>query len=180
MKTGTKIATAGTFGAALVAMGIAPELDAAIVNLTFTPGSLPYNAGPGTTLVGVSINQVAGSIQFSQWNDYIGRTLILGLSGTISAALVSVSQSLDPNTFFPGTSNIAFTLSKSGTTFVGFRAGANVGWFSIQFQGLGGDLVYLTGQYGNAGETVHVPAPGALALLALGAVGVRRNRKRAA
>ena len=179
MKTGKKIATAGTFGAALVVMGIAPELDAAIVNLTFTPGSLPYNPSSPTTLVPININELPGTTAFSQWNDYVGRTLVLG--GTISqAALVSVSQSLDPNTFNPGSGAIAFTLGKSGTTFVGFKSGGNVGWFSIQFNGAGGSLVYLTGQYGNAGETVHVPAPGALALLALGAVGVRRNRKRVA
>ncbi len=34
--------------------------------------------------------------------------------------------------------------------------------------------------YGNESESLHVPSPGALALLALGAVGIRRKRKRAA
>lgn len=35
MKAGKKIATVGTFGAALKAMGIAPELQGAIINLAF-------------------------------------------------------------------------------------------------------------------------------------------------
>lgn len=35
MKAGKKIATVGTFAAALTAMGIAPELQGAIINLAF-------------------------------------------------------------------------------------------------------------------------------------------------
>ena len=41
-------------------------------------------------------------------------------------------------------------------------------------------IVYAGGLYGSMGETVAVPAPAALAALALGAVGVRRGRKRVA
>ena len=130
METGKKIVTAGTFGAALVAMGIAPELDAAIVNLSFTPGSLPYNGGPGTTLVPVNINEIAGSIDFSQWNDYVGRTMLLGGGGYMqSFGTVQYSQTLiasQPNWNY----GFPFGNQTSGTAFIGFHTvGGNVGWF---------------------------------------------------
>ena len=177
-----KIATIGTFGAALTAMGIAPELQADIINLTFTPSTNPYNPGPTTGIIPVNINEIAGSVEFSQWNDLIGRTLLA--AGLSSVGVVASTATISPGTFAGGSAigGGTFTQGMTGTAFVGFRAGANVGWFSISFGGFGGDLAYLDGQYGSMGEAVHVgvPAPGALALLALGAVGVRRNRKRAA
>ena len=51
--------------------------------------------------------------------------------------------------------------------------------------GAGGAIVWGPGEYGNNGETVHVggtaaipePAGAGLALLALGAAGLRRRRK---
>ena len=64
----------------------------------------------------------------------------------------------------------------------------NVGWFSIDFGGVAGSVVYNGngGQYGTAGETLTVgtvvPAPAGLFALALGATGLqgrRRNRANA-
>ena len=86
------------------------------------------------------------------------------------------STSINPATF-TGTGSIEFGASSSGTVIVGFRLGANVGWFALDLGGVGGAIHYLEGRYGSMGEIVHVPAPGALAL---GAAGVRRNRARTA
>ncbi len=169
--------TASLFGAALASMLVAPELQADVVSLSFTPATNPYN--PGGLPVSIFINEVGAN--FSQWNDSVGRTLIA--AGLSSVTQVKLSQTLSPNTFSGNTVQIGFTVGSSGTNYVGFRLGGNVGWFSFSVAGLGTDIHYLEGGYGNAGENVHVgtvPAPGALALLALGAVGVRRNRKRAA
>ncbi len=107
-----------------------------------------------------------------------GRTMVaFGLS---SIRTVALSSNLSPSTF-GGTRVILFTVSSSTSNYVGFRFGGNVGWFSFSVAGFGTDIHYLEGRYGNAGESVHViPSPGALALLTLGAVGVRRKRKRAA
>ena len=162
--------TSSVFSAALAAMLVAPELQADVVSLTFNPGSVPFGS------VGfISMPEVT-NIAFLQLNDSFRPMLVIGLS---SIAVVQLSQTLSPNTFF-GSSVIVFTATSSGTQYVGFRFGNNVGWFSFSVAGLGTDIHYLEGRYGNAGESVHVPAPGALALLALGAVGVRRKRKRAA
>jgi len=97
--------------------------------------------------------------------------------------MVQYSQQISPNTFVGG--SVSFLPpAGTGTAIWAFRIGGNVGWFSANLGG-GGNLVYLNGQYGNAGETVHagikIPEPtglAGLAMLALGAVGVRRNRKK--
>ncbi len=166
--------TASLFGAALTSMLVAPELQADVVSLSFSPGTIPF---PGGAFV--FINEVGAT--FFQYNDTLGRTMFadFGGAGLSSIAVVRVSQTLLPNTF-TGYSGILFSASSFGTQYVGFRFGGNVGWFSFSVAGFGTTINYLDGRYGNAGEVVHVPAPGALALLALGAVGVRRNRKRAA
>ncbi len=169
--------TASLFGAALTSMLVAPELQADVVSLSFSPSSAPY-AGGSNSLQPILINEVGTN--FSQWNDSVGRTMVA--AGLSSIDVVQLSQTLSPNTF-GGVGTLAFTGGSSGTVYIGFRSGGNVGWFSFSVAGFGTDIHYLEGGYGNAGENVHVgtvPAPGALALLALGAVGVRRNRKRVA
>lgn len=184
MITKRKFATtaAATFGAALTTLYAAPELQADVVDLTFTPGSIgtdfttPQAVGVGTT--------GGGSVgTFFQWNDSIGKTLIG--SGIGSVGIVQYSQTLNVSTFF-GASAIPFTASSAGTQYVGFRTFAgNVGWFSVDLGGFLGNITYIDGEYGSAGESVHVggtvpePTSGvALAALALGAIGVRRNRKK--
>ncbi len=167
--TGT---TAATFGAALATFGVAPELQADIVSLTFNPGSVPWGYGAYNLL-----NEVGASIY--QWNDSFGKTMYaLGLS---SIDLVQLSQVISPSTFAGTLSiyNTVFSASATGVYYVGFRYGGNVGWFSFDAGGFGGNITYLEGAYGNAGEAVHVgtvPAPSGLAVLALGALGIRRKR----
>jgi len=162
--------TSSVFSAALASMLVAPELQADVVSLTFNPGSVPFG-----TLGFISMPEVT-NVAFLQLNDSFRPMLVVGLS---SIAVVQLSQTLSPDTFF-GSTAIVFTANSSGTNYVGFRFGNNVGWFSFSVAGPGTAINYLQGRYGNAGESVHVPSPGALALLALGAVGIRRKRKRAA
>ncbi len=166
-----KIATcASVFGAALASMLVAPELQADVVSLTFSPSSIPYG-----TFGFVLINEVGAG--FLQFNDGDGRTMVANVLSSIN--VVQTSQTLSPGTF-TGNSFILFTSYSSATNYVGFRFKGNVGWFSFSVAGPGTAIHYLDGRYGTMGESVHVPAPGALALLALGAVGIRRKRKRAA
>ena len=169
---------ASVFGAALASMLVAPELQADVVELTFIPATNPFSAFGGYATV--SMPEVGAS--FFQWNNNFLRTMSVYSYSLNSIAVVNYSQTLSPSTF-SGTSQIVFTANSSGTQYVGFRFGNNVGWFSFSVAGFGTDIHYLEGAYGNNSESVHVgtvPSPGALALLALGAVGIRRKRKRAA
>ena len=180
-KTKTKT-TAATFGAALAAMYAAPELQADVIDLGFNPGSIAFNTG-SATLHPVDIVGVGGSsADFSQWNDSVGRTMVLGTGAISSFGVVQASQTLNASSIaWSGGFNTA--ASASGSAYIGFHTtDGNVGWFQISFSAFA-PIVYGPGQYGNEGESVHVgtvPAPAGLAVLALGAVGVRRNRKRVA
>lgn len=183
MPSKRKIASAAaTFGAALTTLYAAPELQADIVDLTFTPGALGTSFGGPQT---VTINSVGGDLVgvFSQWNDSIGKTLNPG--ALTSVGTVAFSQSLAAGTFVGAGGPIFFGESSTGTAYVGFRSGGNVGWFSLNLGGFLGDITFLEGEFGADGETVTVggtipePTSGtALAALALGAIGVRRNRKK--
>jgi MYXO-CTERM domain-containing protein len=166
-KTATR--AAATFGAALVTLGVTSELQAEIVPLTFNPGYVPWGYGAYNF-----INEVGAS--FFQWNDSIGKTMYWFYGN--GAAPAQVSQTISPGTF-AGTSFLFFSAYATGTKYVAFSYSGNVGWFSFDAAGFGGNITYLEGAYGNAGEAVHVgtvPAPAGLALLALGALGIRRKR----
>ena len=167
-----KMTTATSFGAAVAAMYAAPGLHADVISLTFSPDVVSYSGGAAVSVLFNELGVVAG-----QWNDSIGQTALAGsLDGGIAAA--SVSNSLAASTFV-GSTGIGFTASQTGTVYVGFSHMGNVGWYSLHLGGIGGEVTYLEGAYGSMGENVHVgtvPAPGALALMALGAVGIRRKR----
>lgn len=166
-KTATK--AAATFGAALATLGVVSELQADIVPLTFNPGTVNWF---GSTYV--FMPEVGAS--FWQWNDTYGKTVTAGFLGGVDYA--TYSQTISPATF-TGTYGLYFSASATGTQYVAFGYAGNVGWFSFDAGGYGGAVVYLEGAYGNAGEALHVgtvPAPAGLALLALGALGIRRKR----
>ena len=185
MLTKKKLATtaAASFGAAMASLHCAPELQADIVDLTFTPGSVAVGS-----LGYIFIDEVGAS--FLQWNDSIGQSLSVGIVGTSTlldgVGIVQYSQTLNASTFpAVGTDGITLAPYGSGTAYFGFFFQGNVGWFSANL-GSGGAITYLDGEFGTAGESVTVggtdaiPEPttfGALAALALGAAGIRRRRK---
>ena len=172
-----------SFGAAMASIHCAPELQADIVDLTFTPGSVAVGS-----LGYIFIDEVGAS--FLQWNDSVGQTLSVGVVGTSTfldgVGVVKYSQTLNASTFpTVGDDGTVLAPYGSGTAYFGFHFQGNVGWFSANL-GDGGAITYLDGEFGTAGESVHVggtdaiPEPatfGALAALALGATGIRRRRK---
>ena len=161
-----KATTVATFGAALATLGVAQELQADIISLSFNPTSMPWMSGNSVELVELAVS-------FWQWNDSIGKTMT---AMSLSAMdLATASQMIDPGTF-AGTSYVYDSASATGVHYMAFSYGGNVGWFSFDLGGFGGAVTYLQGQYGTMGEAVHIPAPAGLALLALGAVGIRRKR----
>ena len=178
-----KLATtaAASFGAAMATLHCAPELQADIVDLTFSPGTVAVGG-----LGYVFINEVGAT--FAQWNDSVGQTLSVGVVGTDTRldgiSVVQYSQTLNASTF-PNIATDGTVLGPygSGTAYFGFFYQGNVGWFSADL-GDGGAITYLDGEFGADGESVRVggtvPEPttmGAIAVLALGATGVRRRRK---
>jgi len=192
--TKRKIATttAASFGAALGSIYLAPELQADILDITWNGGSptATHAWSSGTFNPGAqNIDQLSGTPAFNQYNDEFnggnGRTFFL--PGDIASATIVLNGSvLDPNTFAGATGNItASNFAGTGSLYIGFSDSlGNVGWFQMSFVN-DGAITYGAGEYGSMGESVTVggsgaiPEPsslGALALLAVGAAGIRRKR----
>ena len=173
--TKTKLAAA-SFGAALTTLHAAPELNADIVDLTFSPGSVGWSLG---SIQNVVIDQLG--FGFSQWNDSIGKTV----SGGALSSVLSVAYGDVLTSGFSGGGAVVFTESQTGTVFVGFVANGFRGWFSLELGGFGNPITYLDGEFGDEGEdvtvggTAEIPEPSGfgLAALAMGAVALRRRRK---
>ena len=185
ISTNKKITTAAaTFGAALTSLYAAPDLQADVVDLTFEPSLV---APSGTLAIRVDFSSIDDAVgAFFHYNANSGKG---GFgAGALNVLVGSFGQELSGATF--ATENDAvFAADSTGLVYVGFRTGGevtdNVGWFSIQLGGLGGDDEFVEGEFGNDGENVTIggttavpePTGGALAALALGAIGLRRTRK---
>ena len=181
---------ATTFGAAMATMYAAPELQADIVDLTFTPNSI--NEGSVGTLTVSPLSTFILAVNLTMSTTFYGFKAAIGGNSAFELGMVDYSQTLTVNASLPysfGPNTVLFRplstapLQGGGSQFVGFRFNGNVGWFSVDFSDPA-VLRIVDGEYGSNGEAVHVggtvPEPTgatALAALALGAIGVRRNRK---
>ena len=178
--------TAASFGAAAAALYAAPEIQADVVGLSFSPTSAPWTSA--STLRSININSTGGALVggFSQWNDSIGKSFSFN-GGFASWTLANAGDVINTSDFSGTSSGFYFTTAATGTIYIAFRANTGgVGWFGVQLGGSGGDIIYNAGnggQYGNAGESLTVgqaiPAPGGLLALAMGATGLRGRRRKA-
>lgn len=188
---------AAAFGAAMAAMNAAPELHADIVQLNVNPGTVIYTGASAQGPMTLSTLGGPIGVSFSQWNDSIGRTFLPG-AGFVGWGLFANSTTINPGQTwtFTGGANFGNTATVTQFGYIGFEdTNGNVGWFTILLTptpaasgGLStGEIFYFGGPnsgYGNLGEGVHVgfniPEPSsALGLLAMGAAGLCRRRKRA-
>ena len=184
------------FGVAAAALYAAPEVQADVVALTFSPNSAPWTSA--SNLRSITIQSTGGAAVggFSQWNDSIGASFSFN-GGFASWAVAAAGEVINTSNFSGTSSGFYFTTGATGTVYFAFRAtaenGGGVGWFGAQLGGTQGDIVYNAGnggQYGNGGESVivgqsndpgpAVPGLGGLAALAVGATGLRGRRQRVA
>ena len=142
ISTGKTITTAAaTFGAALTSLYATPELQAEITDLTFGPSTVTPTGTEAATVTLSSINGVVGA--FFHYNAASGK----GGFGALGLEVLTgtFGQELSGSTFV-GEGSANFAADSTGLVYVGFRTGgapeANVGWFSIQLGGLGGDDVF--------------------------------------
>jgi PEP-CTERM motif len=184
-KNATKIVA--TFGAGLASTFLAPSAEGAIISLTPTPGSVPFNPLPVPTFsFTVPVHLSPGSFSFGQYNDGIGKTFNNNF-GLIGFRTAPASQTITIGQNFYGTRGRS--QFAAGTSTFGFLTSANqVGWIRINFGGLGNPVTYLAAAYNDTpGGSIHsgsttaeVPEPTSLALAGLAALalGARARRKR--
>ena len=190
-----KVAIAATtFGAALTSLYAAPELSAqGIIDLTLTPRDANdadgFLDGFGSLLATSAGGGFAGAGSI-----LINNTGMRNVEGTNSGigflAQVAEGVTLQTSTFNPTRGAISFSSSFTGNVFFGFRRGDNIGFFELDFGDIDPDtfeapitatgLARFNTTPGGSISVAAVPEPsgGALAALALGALGLRRNRKK--
>ena len=160
----SKRANAGTitagFGAAAAALYAAPEVQADVVNLMFSPSSSPWTSA--STLRSISVQSTGGAAVggFSQWNDSVGKSFSFNL-GFASWAIAAAGEVINTSNFSGTSSGFYFTTGATGTIYIAFRAtasnGGGVGWFGAE-----GYLSILVGQR-VPHRRQHKPGPAAVA-----------------
>jgi len=185
-----------SFGAALGAMFVATNVDATVISLTASPGTVASGSTVDVQLVGLGGSGPAFSIYNgdSTTNYLSGGSAfqIAGFASKISGVKIAASDSI--------TASLTFNTSVSASTdanklFFGFvTTDGELGWLQIDFN-FGGTITFLAAAFndapgesihvGTVGETASVPEPSSaalmsLGLLALGASGVRTHRRRRA
>lgn len=158
----TEVTIAG-FGAALAANYGAPELQAGIITLNFSPGSAPYTTASSLRSIQITTSGGGAVGGFSQWNDSIGKSM--SFNGNMASwALKNSGDVINESTFSGSTSGFYFATHVTGTQFVAFKAkseiyaGGGIGWFAFYMgDAPKGDVDYTGGsQFANAGETLTV------------------------
>lgn len=175
------------FSAALAALGAAAPADAVIIDLTFDPSSVAYGGGADVyprTLSGGYFAELITVV-----NNAGGKRFTFTY---FDAAIVTPNQNITDGILITGTPMFTFPASASGTVTMAIDF-AGVGWFRVNLGGPGGPITFLAastqtemGVPITAGQTSAsnpVPLPATLPLaglgvLALGAAGLRRRRRR--
>lgn len=180
------------FGAAMSTLAMTPHADGTVVSLTADPGAVSYSAAR-TSPIGVNVIAEKPNFDFIQFNDSRGKSFLA--AGTVISGFRQVAFSSAITTGQTFTGGFSLSPSASGTATYGFRTTANqVGWIRMDLGGPGGPISYLAAAFNDtpggsigAGHVVAAPIPevstgtfflAGLGTLALGAVGVRRLRKR--
>lgn len=175
-----------TFGVALSGLAAADAAQGAIVSLTPNPGTVPFATGSNLVTLGPP------GLSFQQFNNPGGKSFgytfgsgssaIAGFRSTTVGNVISTGLAFNPY--------IILSPSETGTGTFAFLTNADqVGWFRMNFGGSGGAITYLGAAFESTpGVPIvagAVPEPATVGLfglgvLALGAAGVRRMRKRRA
>ena len=207
--TKTKLA-ATTFGAALTSLYSAPELNAQIIELTtFSPDTVAFNNVPlsqSTQAVRVVLDQAIPVFNTFNGNIFSSDPIDVTVANALDAGEFSLGKSFAGGFFsefgsvqvgdtltddffngddFNDVNVLAFSQSATGTRYIAFVASGTTGYFSVDLGGFEGDIEFTGGEFTTTGDTIvvgQVPEPSSvgLAALALGAVGLRRRRKKAA
>ena len=202
--TKSKLAAA-SFGAALTSLYSAPELNADIVDINFSPGVVAFSNGPASAALPTPVeftNVVSGSYDIpgvanaavGVFNDgTYGVGIFANFFTGFDGGIVNLGLAQAGDFFTSGSvAGLSFDATETGIRYIGFVAGGSVGWFSVDLGASGDELVFTGGQFleGGAapgepfgitvGTAVPEPSSTGLAALALGLTGLRRRRKAAA
>lgn len=179
-----KIAMRGmTFGLPLAALSTPTTLDAAVVDLTFSPAN-------GVLAASGTMYAFAGGLQVATGANSVSGQFVSANNIIPVSASVTTTRSLT-NTGF---NSISYASAGVVTQYFAFKVpNAGTGWLKVRFDPgdpqEGNALIFLAGAYEttldagiHVGQSAGIPEPSSAALaglatLAMGAAGVRRLRK---